>query len=239
VYNIHAGKDLEGRDNLRRIADIIVAHRPDLVLLQEVDRNTERSGNVDQLAVLAQLTGFHSAFGRTLFYQGGEYGIAILSRWPVTADTLHSLPVAPPQPRAGGSYEPRGALHAVIEAPTGSIQLLNTHLDASPADDYRLQEVDALKQLLSRLAGGGAVVLGGDFNATPESVVLQRVSEGEWRDAWELCGQGAGFTYPAKAPATRIDYLVLPGSLECDAGRVIPTKASDHLPILFVLRAAN
>jgi hypothetical protein len=62
VYNIHAGKDLEGKGNLGRIADIIVASQADLVLLQEVDRNTERSGAVDQVAVLAQLTGYHGAF---------------------------------------------------------------------------------------------------------------------------------------------------------------------------------
>jgi endonuclease/exonuclease/phosphatase family metal-dependent hydrolase len=204
-------------------------------LLQEVDRNTERSGAVDQVAVLAQLTGYHGAFGRTLYYQGGEYGIAVLSRWPVTADTLYSLPVAPPQPRAAGSYEPRGALHAVIEAPNGGIQLLNTHLDASPADHYRLQEVDTLTRLVNQLAAQGSVLLGGDLNATPESVVLHRITEGRWRDAWKFCGQGTGFTYPAQAPVKRIDYLVLPSSLKCDSARVISTDASDHRPVLFVL----
>ena len=37
----------------------------------------------------------------------GKYGVAILSRWPIVADTLVHLPVTPPQARAGGSHEPR------------------------------------------------------------------------------------------------------------------------------------
>ena len=141
VYNIHAGKDAAGVDNLERVAALVRDTKADVVLLQEVDRLTTRSGNVDQLAELERRTGFHGAFGKTLDYQGGDYGIALLSRWPIRSDTLLRLPIDPPQARAGGSYEPRGALVARVAMPGRELRVINTHLDASREDHYRRQEV--------------------------------------------------------------------------------------------------
>src|SRR5688500_10783479 len=112
VYNIHAGKDAKGADNLERVAALVKTSEADIVLVQEVDRGTRRSGGVDQLATLMRLTGMHGVFGKSLDYQGGLYGIAILSRWPVTRDEVVPLRIEPPQPRAGGSLEPRIALIA-------------------------------------------------------------------------------------------------------------------------------
>src|SRR5688500_14416218 len=131
VYNMHAGKDAKGVDNLQRIAALVDSLRADIVLLQEVDVNTQRSGRVDQPAVLAKLSGHHVAFGKSLDYQGGDYGIAIMSRWPISSDTTYHLPVEPPQERSGGSYEPRTALRVIIATPNGPLAVVNTHLDPS------------------------------------------------------------------------------------------------------------
>src|SRR5687768_10275588 len=81
TYNIFAGNDLERRSNLERIGALIDSLDIDIVLLQEVDRNTVRSGRVNQPAVLAQKTGMHVVFGRSMDFGGGEFGNAILSRW--------------------------------------------------------------------------------------------------------------------------------------------------------------
>lgn len=238
VYNIHAGRDADGADNLTAVAELVRGSRADVVLLQEVDRGTRRSGGVDQVAVLAGLTGYHAAFGRTLDYQGGEYGIALLSRWPIASDSVVRLAVRPAQERAGGSYEPRGVLHARLATPSGTLHVLNTHLDASADDRYRLQEVETVLALAARLRGAGEhVVLGGDLNATPESAVLARLRDGGWTDAWPGCGSGEGHTFPAAAPTRRIDYLVLPASLRCDSAAVLESTASDHRPVLFVVSA--
>jgi len=236
VYNIHAGKDAAGADNLERVAALVRESGADVVLLQEVDRFTTRSGRTDQIAELARLTGHYAAFGKTLDYQGGEYGIALLSRWPIAADSLVRLPVRPAQERAGGSYEPRGALHATVARPSGAVHVVNTHLDASGDDRYRRQEIATVLDLAGRLReGGGLVVFGGDLNALPESAVLDSVRAAGWRDAWAGCGAGDGFTYPAHAPVRRIDYLILPAGLRCDSAAVLETDASDHRPVLLVL----
>lgn len=237
-YNIHAGKDAAGVHNLQRVAELVRETGADLVLLQEVDRGTERSGGEDQVATLSALTGFHAAFGKTLDYQGGEYGIAVLSRWPIDGDTLLSLPVVPPQARSGGSHEPRGALIARVLAPSGELHLVNTHLDASRDDHYRLQEVARVRAIADSLAAGGGIVLvGGDLNATPESAVIASLTGAGWRDLWAGCGAGAGLTFPAAGPVKRIDYLLARPGLGCDSATVLPSTASDHAPILFLLRS--
>lgn len=231
VYNMHAGKDAAGADNLERVAALIGSTRADLVLLQEVDRGTRRSGNVDQLATLERLTGLRGAFGKSLDYQGGHYGIAVLSRWPIAAHETVPLHVEPPQTRAGGSVEPRVALFADVAMPGGTITIVNTHLDHHPDDAWRRQEVARLLETIGARARK-PLLIGGDFNSTPESAVQQTLRDAGLKDAWTICGRGAELTYPANVPVKRIDYLFLTGSARCSEARVIDTDASDHRPVL-------
>jgi beta-N-acetylhexosaminidase len=239
VYNIHAGRDADGVENLERVAGVIRSVDADLVLLQEVDRGTRRSGGVDQLAVLRRLTGYSGAFGRTLDYDGGLYGIAILSRWPIASDTLIQLPVEPPQARAGGVYEPRGAHVARVAGPGGGggIGVVNTHMDAGRDDHYRRQEVETVIRVADELrATHGFTVVGGDFNAEPGSAVIDRMAAAGWVDAWAACGTGDGGTFPAHSPTKRIDYLFLPPDLTCERAEVLAMTPSDHRPLLVTVR---
>jgi endonuclease/exonuclease/phosphatase family metal-dependent hydrolase len=230
VYNLHAGKDASGADNLARVADLVRQTGADIVLVQEVDRGTRRSGAVDQPAVLARGTGFTVVFGKTLDYDGGEYGIAVLSRWPMMRDTLMRLPVEPPQQRSGGSYEPRGAQRVIVRGPTGELALINTHLDASREDHYRRQEARTVVAIVRGAAS--PALAGGDFNSTPDSEVQAEIRQAGLRDAWAECGRGHGFTYPADRPIKRIDYLYLTGTATCTRAVVLETTASDHRPLL-------
>lgn len=241
VYNIHAGKDAAGADNLERVARLVREREIDIALLQEVDSATARSGGVDQTATLAAATGLHGVFGRTLDYQGGGYGIAILSRFPVRIDALAHLPVEPPQERAGGSREPRGALVATVETPAGPLHLLDTHLDASKEDVFRRQEARRVAALLDSLrATGRPVIAGGDLNAPPESPVVGGLLAAGWRDAWVACGgAGAGLTYPATAPVKRIDFLLLSDDVRCLAAEVVGGEISDHRAVSFRLEISG
>lgn len=232
VYNIHAGKDATGADNLERVAQLVRDSRADIVLLQEVDIGTRRSGNVDQLARLRERTEMHGAFGRTLDYQGGLYGIAVLSRWPIDSARVTSLPIEPPQLRSGVSYEPRGALRAFIAAPFGTVVVVNTHLDASRADNYRRQEARTIIAIADSLRPAGLLLVGGDFNSEPGSAVQEMIGATQLRDAWALCGSGSGFTFPADSGVKRIDYLYLEADAACSSAEVIRTTASDHSPLL-------
>jgi endonuclease/exonuclease/phosphatase family metal-dependent hydrolase len=243
VYNIHAGKDAKGIDNLERVSQIIRETKADIVLLQEVDKGTTRSGKVDQVARFEELTGFHGAFGKTLDYQGGDYGIAILSRWPIRSDTLIHLPVDPPQLRSGVSYEPRGALVVTTFSPVGRLRIINTHLDASRADSFRVQEIRTVVQtaeengrlVLASVPELGLLttLVGGDFNSEPESAVHEAMISAGWRDGFAVCGKGSGLSYPDDKPVKRIDYLWMRPGTGCHDATVLASNASDHRPVLF------
>ena len=244
VYNIHAGKDAKGVDNLERVAAIVRDSKADVVLLQEVDNGTTRSGKVDQTARLRQLTGFSGAFGKTIDYQGGEYGIAILSRWPITSDTLIHLVVDSSGISSGVSHEARGALVAVLRSPTGSLRVVNTHLDASRTDSFRIQEVRTVLQVASKQQFVRQVTVpdiwrtlfvGGDFNSEPKSSVHAAVISAGWRDAFDECGRGRGLSFPEDRPVKRIDYLFIQGDTRCAEARVLDVQASDHRPVVFHL----
>lgn len=232
VYNIHAGKDGAGRDNLEQVAALVRELRVDVALLQEVDRHTRRSGGVDQPAELARRTGHAALFSRSLHYDGGEYGIALLTRWKVRDSLTVSLAVDPPQERAGGSREPRVAQVVTLEAPLGPLRIVNTHLDPSGDDRWRLQEIS---QVLKSAGAERRVLVGGDLNATPETATLDAVRSAGLRDAWQ-CGGGDGHTYPADVPRKRIDFLFMRGPVRCVSAAVVQTTASDHRPLLVILR---
>ena len=233
VFNIHAGKDAGGTNNIAEVARLVRRTSADVVLLQEVDRGTNRSGRVDQLQTLMDATGFGGAFGRSLDYDGGQYGIAALARGGFIYSETVDLPVAPIQERAGGSHEPRAALLAVAVSALGRLQTLNTHLDASGTDSYRLQELEGVLNVVrARVSPQTPMLVGGDFNSEPDSAVVRRIRDTGLRDAWTECGRGDGLTYPAGAPVKRIDYVFLAGTLRCTAAEVIDTQISDHRPLL-------
>lgn len=234
VLNMHAGKTAAGVDNLPGIAALVKKYHPDLVLLQEVDRGVQRSGGVDQPAELARRTGLHPAFGKSLDYQGGDYGIAILSRWKPRRSSVLELVVTPPQTRAGGSQEPRAALQVEYRAGAMRLSVWNTHLDPSHEDTYRNQEVQDLVRALPELRKN-LFLIGGDFNSTPDSNVHQKLLDAGLQDAWQGCGEGTGLTYPEDTPRKRIDYLYFSSGFRCRSARVLDEPVSDHRGVLFEL----
>jgi endonuclease/exonuclease/phosphatase family metal-dependent hydrolase len=238
TYNIHAGKDAQLVDNLERVAAIIDSADADIVLLQEVDRRTLRSNRVDHFAELRRLTGMHGVFGKSLDYQGGEYGIAVLSRWPVDSVAALSLKVDPPQERSGASYEPRIALHVVVPTPAGPLHVVNTHLDASGTGTYRRQElIGALAHMKQTVPAGAPLLFGGDLNARPPTSDIEAVAFA-LTDSFAACGVGPGETFPAHAPDRRIDYIFF-RSARCQSARVLPTLASDHRPMLAIMEISG
>src|SRR5262245_1523562 len=103
TYNIHHGEGPDGRIDLPRLAEVIANAASDLVALQEVDEGTARAGGVHQVAELGRLTRMHHAFGQTMEFQGGGYGVGVLSRWRLLSVENQPLPRTPDR-------EPRTAL---------------------------------------------------------------------------------------------------------------------------------
>jgi len=237
TFNIHHGADAAGVLDLERIGHVLEQLRPDLALLQEVDRFWPRSGGVDQAAVLAGTLGLHAAFAPAMVLPpdppGGpdrEYGHMILSRWPLEQVHRIPLPCAPDE-------EPRMLLHARAAVPGGPVTIAGTHLDPASAE-VRLAQVRAI---IVELPGqGGPVILAGDLNEAPgaDSLALLQL---RLSDAWEQGGDGGdGLTFVgdgADPHAARIDHILMSG-FTCTAACVAEAGrgASDHLPLLAELR---
>ena len=222
TYNLHHGEGVDGKVDLKRIARIISDTHADIVALQEVDQKTQRTGGVDQAAELARLTGLHFAYGKAMDYQGGAYGQALLSRWPLTEFVVHPLP-DPTQ------VEPRIAISAQVRPPgQPGFRFVGTHLDAKSDDNARWQQTTRLIELFG--ADATPTILVGDFNARPETRILQALTP-------YFCDASAANpapTIPAHKPTSRIDYiLVRPAAQwQIQASAVLPEAvASDHRPL--------
>ncbi|WP_437187966.1 endonuclease/exonuclease/phosphatase family protein [Planctomicrobium sp. SH668] len=220
TYNIHHGEGLDEKLDLSRIARIIKEAKADLILLQEVDSRAKRSHSVDQVAELAKMTGLHGQFSKAIALQGGEYGQAILSRYPIEAHQIHKLTGKP-------KSEQRIAAEHVVEINGRNVRVVTVHLDFSSPESTQQQAKEVLNILSESVE---PVILGGDFNATPDSPALSLFKEN-----WEGVESPKENTFPADQPRTQIDFiLVLKGKgLSIQSGKVIEESvASDHRPVL-------
>lgn len=231
-WNIRHGRGLDDRVDPGRIARELAALAPDVVCLQEVDVGVARSGQVDLPAVLAEALGMHAVFGKNIDHQGGDYGNAVLSRWPVRWQRNHHYRMLRPG-------EQRGLVVVGLDAAGRELVVMNTHLDHRPDDAERRANVAEILAAVARHAAA-AVVVTGDFNDRPGSVVhgLLAGETAPLLDVFGGTGVGPGETFPAADPDRRIDWVLVPrdGVLVPVRGRVAPTAASDHRPLVVDLR---
>jgi endonuclease/exonuclease/phosphatase family metal-dependent hydrolase len=229
-YNIHHGEGLDKRVDLERIAKLILEAKADVVGLQEVDQGVERTAKRDLPAELAKLTGMTAHFENNFHFQGGFYGNAVLTRFPIKrARNTHYKML-----RTG---EQRGALQLVLDVRGRDVLFVNTHIDYRPDDAERVMNVDELKAIVTAATREKLpVIMVGDFNATPESRTIANVKT-FMTDTWERVGRGAGLTIPVLKPTKRIDYVFLtPETIDPIAMEVLRSEASDHLPVIAELR---
>lgn len=230
TYNIHHANPPSQADSidLAAIVQAIASQKPDLVALQEVDVNTKRSGLGDQAAVIAQQLGMYSYFGKAIDFNGGEFGTAILSRYPITDTITYLLPDV-----GGKGNEPRVLTTARVLLPSGeNLIFASTHLDhRGKAESRKLQ----IREILKLVEGKKLPwILAGDLNAKPDSEEIQ------------LLGSKFGFsctqcpnTFPAGAPDRIIDYIAFypRNKMEPETHLVVEESyASDHRPVFAVLR---
>jgi endonuclease/exonuclease/phosphatase family metal-dependent hydrolase len=223
-YNIHHGRGGDDQVDLERLAKVIHDCQPDLVALQEVDHRTRRTGGVDQTAELARLTGLHAQFARQIDFEGGQYGQAILSRWPLSDLQIHWLPGDP-------AREQRIVATCQVDLPGRQLLFGTTHLHHNNPD-MRLRQAREITNALGSRAE--TVILAGDLNAEPEHAPIA-----ELHKFWAIVDSASELkTFPAVEPSKQIDYILFRpvDTLRIVSSQVIEEPmASDHRPLLAVL----
>jgi endonuclease/exonuclease/phosphatase family metal-dependent hydrolase len=191
---------------------------PDVVGLQEV---RQVPGSVEnQAETLARALGMEWYYEAATAWGGGDEGLAILSRHPIIARSVHELPHAI-------ATERRILLSATVKTPEGAVEIYTTHLNYRLADGAKREDqLLAADALITASTSDMPKIWTGDFNATPDSDEIRflrglHTAGGRrtfWQDSWERRhGREDGFTWSHANPYTarlrwlerdrRLDYI--------------------------------
>lgn len=232
-YNIKHAKGMDGKLDVERIAKVIAEQTPDLVALQEVDKDCKRSKNIDIAGKLGEILKMEHRFGKTIDLGKGEYGLAVLSRFPVKKTHIHKLP-------KGG--EPRIALEIIVDKKGELISFVTLHLDWTNKKIRTDQVKEVMKVLAERKH---KVVLAGDFNAPRNSDTIQELVKAGWNVLEKNDGNGVRTFHGEKdravsatAEREEIDFIVLKNFPKSNIkhGVVQELIASDHRPIYAIIK---
>jgi endonuclease/exonuclease/phosphatase family metal-dependent hydrolase len=192
----------------------------DVAALQEVDVRTRRTGYVDEPQALASALSFSYVFAASIKYDEGDYGLAVLSRWPIVAARRFRLDVT--------EGEPRIVLEVVICANGRPLHLFDHHADthAQPRDS----ELLAVTNIVRPYIGRGVLVVG-DFNEQADGPGVTSLEQAG------LVDLGVGIEDETNIRG-RIDFALADHPLARLASnpRIWPTAKSDHNAMLVDLR---
>lgn len=214
-YNVRNARGMDNVTDYSRVANVINRINADCVALQELDSATERSKGVVVIEELAKRTNMFATYNKSIDFQGGGYGIGILTKDKPLGKKAIPLP---------GREEKRSLL--VVEMPDYFIAC--THWSLNEED--RLASVEVINNFLKNHEQK-PVFLAGDFNATPESGEMRKLSE-----KWTILNNISQPTIPVDKPNKCIDYVLSMKNptfnINISGTRVEnETLASDHLPV--------
>lgn len=221
-YNIKNANGMDNVCNFQRIANVINNASPDVVAIQEVDSMTNRSGQKYVLGEIAERTQMHGYFAPAIDYDGGKYGIGLLTKQvPLRLQTL-------PLP---GREEAR----TLILAEFTDYIYCCTHMSLTEED--RMKSLELVKAFTS--SSTKPLFLAGDMNAEPESGFIK-----ELQKDFQILSNPKQHTFPAPDPKETIDYIATlkqnaKGFAVISAKVINEPMASDHRPILVELRTAE
>lgn len=221
-YNIKNANGMDDVCNFQRIANVINNASPDVVAIQEVDSMTNRSGQKYVLGEIAERTQMHGYFAPAIDYDGGKYGIGLLTKQlPLRLQTL-------PLP---GREEAR----TLILAEFADYIYCCTHMSLTEED--RMKSLELVKAFTS--SSTKPLFLVGDMNAEPESGFIK-----ELQKDFQILSNPKQHTFPAPDPKETIDYIATlkqnaKGFAVISAKVINEPMASDHRPILVELRTAE
>lgn len=253
TFNILHGRSLrDGTVDADRLTDAVKTLDADILGLQEVDRAQARSHHLDLTALAADALGAtHHRFAAAVIGTPGEgfrplthdddgadepnYGIALISRWPVRQWRIVRLPAAPvrspvftPKPILIRD-EPRVLLAAIVEPPWGgTLTVATTHLSFVPG--WNLVQLRTVTRALRGMPGPR--LLTGDLNL-PAGVTTRMT---RWRSLARTP------TFPSPSPTLQLDHVLLDPRDTGGLGHVISADTpdvpvSDHRPL--VVRLAS
>lgn len=232
TYNIQSGNNLEKDRDVRHAAATIQAENPDILALNEVQHETELCADGRcQAEKLAQMLGYpYFRFGRAIDFMGGQYGNAVLSRFPILESQVFPVPSISPEEAEGCTWvEDRCHLRCVVNVEGKEIVVLTAHYGLNPPElRNAVAETARLVQDETH-----PLIFMGDLNAHPDNPQLKPLFDrlSDTADA----GTGSLLTFPSDSPEEKIDYIFQRG-FETETAYVPVSTNSDHRPFVAVLK---
>jgi endonuclease/exonuclease/phosphatase family metal-dependent hydrolase len=231
TYNAHSCIGMDGRCQPLRIAQVIADCGADVIALQEMDDNRERSRFQNQTEVIASRLGMYYRFFPVLSFSSERYGLSILSRFPISV--VREAVFSDIVPRA--QFEARGAMWVTIETSAGPVNVVNTHLGLNAKE--RQQQIDQLLSApwLANADPKTPLIVCGDLNAGPKSEVMRRLQKQFYCVQQMAQGHRPEGTFASMLPLRRIDHILVSRHFAVNSVSVpknYTTRiASDHLPV--------
>jgi len=219
--------------NLEAVTELIRNSNADIIGLQEVipEREPDILRSIEGL-------GYQSTFTSVTESRkdGKKMGNAILSRYEIANTQTHVL--YDTDNRLSSEAEKRVAIQADIQVNDIILHVFSTHLAHTHQKQSNIQDMQA--ESLIRVLPPEHTIVMGDFNAIPNSGVIQRMREvlndtdPNSTPTWGVYPEGCRVCNPQTLD-TRLDYIFATKDLESHSPAVLQSKASDHLPISVVL----
>ena len=238
TYNIYGARATSPANaaDLDAIAEVIRRQNPDFVTLNEVDVFTNRTGkDVHQARDLAEKLGMEWHFSKAIDRDGGEYGDAVLSKYPILEKRSYRLPCAAEQPG-----EDRSLCVIRVQIDGKDLYVASTHLDHPSGDASRLVQATEIRRIRDTELEGD-LILCGDLNAIPSSNVIATMTS-----FLTNTGPIDQYTFPSDDPSRKIDYIMYApiehfGVQNCQVvsrgdQQVGGVDASDHRPVIADIR---
>lgn len=222
TYNTYSGR----KQGIEKIAEVINKENPDVVSLQEIERNT-KINPWDTPQKLSELTGMrYYYFAHALdIPTGGDYGNVILSRYPISEEKSMKLSVF-----KEGDYV-RSFGYVKVTKEDKEFFFATTHLDHLYEDAARLKQIDEILACVAQL--DKPVLLGGDLNSRPGSATMAAFRKYFTVDC---LSDGAPWTVPVPNPTYSCDWLIFAphSAFVVKAYNVCywADKESDHFPVV-------
>jgi len=226
TYNLNNGFNPTGQLDIDEIAEVIETDKPDIVALQEVSRGWIVNGGLDMLAWLSYRLQMPYVFEPTA---DPFWGNAILSRYPIVAYSTENL-------TSSESLIQRGFIVALIDlSQYQQMKVITTQFDTleGNTDIRQLQS----QKIIDFWGGLDNTLILGDFSAEPQSSEISKLYRAPLNDA--ALSRGQPNTFPSYLPRERIDYIWTSTDLRVSDVGVLSSTASDHLPVVAVIKRST
>lgn len=231
TYNIQSGHNLQRDRDVRHAVSTIRGENPDILNLNEVHHCTELCENGKcQAEQIAEALGYpYVRFGKAIDHMGGQYGNALLSRFPILESQVFPIPgISEEEKKLCVWPEDRSHMRNVLDINGREIVVLSVHYGLNPPEQKNaVAETLRLSEEENR-----PLVFLGDLNMEPDNPLLAPVFAA-LSDTAEK-GEGSMLTYPSDEPTGKIDYLFQKG-FETLRSYVPVSTDSDHRPVAAVL----